>query len=75
MYVWLNLKTIKFYLIKIAPDFYWQPSYVLGERASFDTNLTTAGAREKVTIDLESLKFKKLMYVFDLTLKDVIKIS
>ncbi len=26
MYVWLNLKTIKFYLIKLATDLYWQPS-------------------------------------------------
>ncbi len=32
---WLNLKTIKFYLIKLATDFYWQPSYLLDERASF----------------------------------------
>ncbi len=29
--VWLNLKTIKFYLIKLATDIYWQPSYLLGE--------------------------------------------
>ncbi len=56
MHVWLNLKAIKFYLIKLAPDFYWQPSYLLGERASFDTNLTTSEASEKVTKDLESLK-------------------
>ncbi len=34
MCVWLNLKPIKFYLVKIATDFYWQPSYLLGERAS-----------------------------------------
>ncbi len=31
MYVWLNLKTIKFYLIKVATDFYRQPIYLLGE--------------------------------------------
>ena len=30
------LKTVKFYLIKLATDFYWQPSYFLGERASFN---------------------------------------
>ena len=35
MYVGLNLKTVKFYLIKLATDFYWQPSYILGERSSF----------------------------------------
>ncbi len=34
MYVWLNLKTIKYYFLKLATDFYWQPSYSLGERAS-----------------------------------------
>ncbi len=32
--VWLNLKTIKFYLINLATDFYGQPSYLLGEGAS-----------------------------------------
>jgi hypothetical protein len=35
MYMRLNLKTIKFSLIKLATDFYWQPSYILVERASF----------------------------------------
>ncbi len=30
------LKTIKFYLIKLATVFYWKPSYLLGERASFN---------------------------------------
>ncbi len=35
MYVWLNLKTIKFYLIKLAANYYWQPSYLLGKRASW----------------------------------------
>jgi hypothetical protein len=34
VYVWLNLKTIKFNLMKLATDFYWQPSYLLVERAS-----------------------------------------
>jgi hypothetical protein len=34
MYVRLNLKTIKFYLITLATDFYRQPSYLMGERAS-----------------------------------------
>ncbi len=34
MYVWLYLKTIKFYVIKLITDFYWQPSYLLSERAS-----------------------------------------
>ena len=28
-YVWLNIKTFKFYLIKTALDFYWQLSYLL----------------------------------------------
>jgi hypothetical protein len=31
IFILLNLKTIKFYLIKLATDFYWQLSYVLGE--------------------------------------------
>jgi hypothetical protein len=34
MFVGLNLKTIKFYLIKLiilASHFYWQPSYLLDE--------------------------------------------
>ncbi len=35
MYVWLNLETIKFNLIKLATDVYWQPSFVPGERDSF----------------------------------------
>ncbi len=34
MHVWLNFKTIKFYLVDIATDFYWQTSYVPGERDS-----------------------------------------
>ncbi len=34
MHVWLNLKTIKFYLIKWATDLYWQTSYWLAARAS-----------------------------------------
>jgi hypothetical protein len=34
MYVLLYLETIKFYLIKLATDSYWQPSYLLVERAS-----------------------------------------
>ncbi len=34
MYVWLNLVTIKFYLIKLATYFYWKPSYLLGVRSS-----------------------------------------
>ncbi len=33
MYVWMNLKTIKFYLIKLATDFYWQSNYLLGEKS------------------------------------------
>ncbi len=33
-YVWFNLKTIKFYLLKLAKQFYWQPSYLQGERSS-----------------------------------------
>jgi hypothetical protein len=32
-YVWLYLKTIKIYLIELATDVYWQPSYLLGEKA------------------------------------------
>jgi hypothetical protein len=31
MYILLNLKLIKVYLIKLATDFYWCPSYLLGE--------------------------------------------
>jgi len=30
------LKTIKFYLIKLATDFLKQPSYLVSERASYD---------------------------------------
>jgi len=37
MYVWTNLKTVKFYLIKLATDFYWQPNYLFGERSLFVT--------------------------------------
>ncbi len=36
IYVSLNLKTINFYLIKLAADFDWQPSYLLGGRASLN---------------------------------------
>jgi len=36
MCVYLNLNTIKLYLIKLAEDIDWQPSYLLGERASLD---------------------------------------
>jgi hypothetical protein len=45
MHVWLNLKTIKCYLIKLATDFEWQPSYLVGERASLDP---IEGSPEKV---------------------------
>ncbi len=34
MYVRLNLKTIKFNLMKLATDFYGQPIFLVGERAS-----------------------------------------
>jgi len=30
MRVWLILKTLQFYFIKLATDFYWQPSHLLG---------------------------------------------
>ncbi len=33
MYVWLNLKTIKFYLIKLPTDFWWQTSYLVGRKS------------------------------------------
>ncbi len=39
MYVWLNLRTTKFYLIKLATDGYWQPSYLLDERASLQIEI------------------------------------
>ncbi len=29
-------KTIKFYLIKLTTDFYWQPSYLLDKISSLD---------------------------------------
>ncbi len=40
MQVQLNLKIIKFYLIKLATDFYCQPSYLQDKRASlcYDLN-------------------------------------
>ncbi len=41
MYVWLNLKTIQFYFIKLAANYYWQPSYLLGKRASLIKKATT----------------------------------
>jgi hypothetical protein len=31
VYVWLNLTTIKFYLIKLATNVKQQPSYLMGE--------------------------------------------
>ncbi len=34
MDVWLTLKTIKFYIIKLGTFLYRQPSYLLGEIAS-----------------------------------------
>jgi hypothetical protein len=40
MYVQLNLKTIKIYLIKLATEFFRQASYLLGERASLAMPLT-----------------------------------
>jgi hypothetical protein len=42
MYIWLTLKAIKFYLIKLATDFYWQTSYLKGERYSLITILKHA---------------------------------
>jgi len=39
IYVWLTLKTIKFYWIKLVTDLYLQPSYLLGERASLSNAL------------------------------------
>jgi hypothetical protein len=38
IYASLNLKPINFYLIKLSTDFYWQPSYLLGKRASWVTH-------------------------------------
>ncbi len=35
MYVWVNLKTLKLYLTKLATESYGQPSYLLCERSSF----------------------------------------
>jgi len=43
MHVRLNLKTIKFYLIKLATDFVWQSSYLVGERASLRLESIGAG--------------------------------
>ncbi len=34
-YVWLNLKLIKFYFLKLAANFLWQPSYLLDETSRF----------------------------------------
>jgi len=39
VYVWQNLKATKFYLTKLATDFYWQQHYLLGERASLGNAL------------------------------------
>ncbi len=44
---WLNLRKMKFYLIKLATDFYWQPSYLLGERASMTTGRMKIGRIHK----------------------------
>jgi hypothetical protein len=42
MYVWQNLKTTKFYLTKLATDFYWQQCNLLGERVSLGNALVYA---------------------------------
>ncbi len=47
MYFWLNLRKMKFYLIKLATDFYWQPSYLLGERASLTIGRVKIGRINK----------------------------
>jgi len=47
MRVWLNVKTIKFYLKILATDFYWQPSYLLGERASLLSLLAARRRRRR----------------------------
>ncbi len=54
MHVWLNLKTIKFYLIKLATDFYWQPSCLRDERASLYTFL-----KHNVPLTYNPRKFNK----------------
>ncbi len=41
--MFLYLKTIKFYLIKLATYFYWQPSYLLGDGASLTKYTKTQG--------------------------------
>ncbi len=62
MYVWLDLETIKFYLIKLATDFYWQPRCLFGEsphcKSDFFTTLhfylvlTFVGAMTFITMTL-----------------------
>ncbi len=51
MYVWLNLKTIKFCLIKFATDFYWQPRYLLSESASVTLFSTELAIQSTMRVD------------------------
>ncbi len=39
----LNLETIKFYFIKLATDFYQQPSYFTGQKSLIKFNLAQLG--------------------------------
>ncbi len=56
LYVLLNLITIRFYLIKLAIDFYRQPSYLLGERASLTIGRMKIGRINKTN------KFAKFVW-------------
>ncbi len=38
-YKLFDLNAIKFYFIKLVTDLYWQPSYLLGERASLNSGM------------------------------------
>jgi len=44
----MNLKTIKFYLIKLSTDFFWQPNNILIETLFQDVHL-------KITVNLEAV--------------------
>ncbi len=52
IYVWLNLKTIQFYIRKLSIDFYWQPSYLLGERASLLEKTCSPDYKKFITEDI-----------------------
>ncbi len=56
MYIWLNLRIMKFYLIKLATEIHWQSSYLLSETASLKP---IDGSTETVK---KSIKLKEMQF-------------